>query len=463
VSQEGAPIVPPSGAMTWEPRADLFPDGFRDLRKRAGGLPLTFHSRHFSSQSPYLERHAFWRDGGYAHPSEASFYDMLMTQAATWGAMTYEQDWLVEAYLGVRGLREAPGRPRAWLEAMDTAAREHGLTLQFCMATPAEFLQTATLSQVTSIRTSGDYRYLFDNGLNWVWFLHGNALARALGLNPFKDVFLSHSTSSLGTAEPYAEIEALLAALSAGPVAIGDQIGATVRDLVLRTCRDDGVLVKPDVPIAAIDACFAANTFLRTEPLIGETYSDHPAGRWSYVAAFHACQSKDPLAVRVNLDRLGEARPRVPVMAYDWRRRSFERLDPDGGWSSTLEFQDWDYRVLCPLLPGEVAVFGDVSKYATVGDRHIGEITHRGRSLEMTLSDRPGAIVEVHGYAAKAPIGVAAWVPGETRKIERDSGGGESWTWEPSGLWVLRARVGDNGHTRIAMGLNFASHASARA
>ena len=33
-----------------------------------------------------------------------------MEQAAAWGAVTYEQDWLVESFLGVRGLREAPGR-----------------------------------------------------------------------------------------------------------------------------------------------------------------------------------------------------------------------------------------------------------------------------------------------------------------------------------------------------------------
>ena len=49
VSDEGAPIVPPSGMMRWEPREDLFPDGFATLRERLGGRPLAFHSRHFSS------------------------------------------------------------------------------------------------------------------------------------------------------------------------------------------------------------------------------------------------------------------------------------------------------------------------------------------------------------------------------------------------------------------------------
>jgi hypothetical protein len=275
VSPEGAPIVPPSGLIKWEPREDLFPEGFRELRSRTGGLPLTFHSRHFSAQSPYFDRHSAWKDSEYAHPSETGLYRLLMTQAANWGAITYEQDWMVESFLGVRGLREAPGRARAWQEALDAAAGENGLTLQWCMATPADFMQTVSLRHVTSIRTSGDYRYLFDNGLNWVWFLHTNALARALGLNPYKDVFLSYDKTAEGDGEPYAEIEALLSALSAGPVGIGDRIGCTNRPVVMRTCRQDGVLIKPDVPIAAIDRCFRANAFLERSALVGETYSEH--------------------------------------------------------------------------------------------------------------------------------------------------------------------------------------------
>src|SRR5262249_49662216 len=153
------PIVPPTGAMDWEPRADVFPDGLGDLSRRLGNLPLAFHSRHFSRRSSYFERFASWEDGDYAHPQTAQLYDVLLGQAAAWGAIVYEQDWMVESFLGVRPLRAAPGRARAWQEAMDGAAREHGLHLQWCMSTPPDFMQSVTLSQLSSIRTSGDYRY----------------------------------------------------------------------------------------------------------------------------------------------------------------------------------------------------------------------------------------------------------------------------------------------------------------
>ena len=220
-------------------------------------------------------------------------------------------------------------------------------------------------------------------GLNWVWFLHVNALARALGLNPFKDVFLAERA-----AEPYAEIEALLAALSTGPVGIGDRIGGADRDLVLRTCREDGVLVKPDLPLAALDHCFRAHRYLEPRLLLGETSSTHAAGRWVYVVAPHASRTREPIRQRVALAQLGALQPTGPVLAYDWRRGGWTRHQPDGGWEVELAWQDWDLRILCPLLPGERALFGDVGKYATVGDRRIAAVDASADELSFDCSAR---------------------------------------------------------------------------
>ena len=55
VSDEGAPIVPPSGMMRWEPREDLFPDGFADLRAPPRPPPARL------SQPPLRQRLAVLR------------------------------------------------------------------------------------------------------------------------------------------------------------------------------------------------------------------------------------------------------------------------------------------------------------------------------------------------------------------------------------------------------------------
>lgn len=450
VSAEGAPLVPPSGMMAWEPRADLFPHGWPDLQRRLGRRPLAFHSRHFSRRSPYFERFAAWNDGDYAHPQDGDLFEHMLGRAAEWGALTYEQDWMVESFFGVRDLRAVAGRARAWQEQLDHAAALHGLTLQFCMSTPPDFLQTLTLRRLTSIRTSGDYRYLFDNGLNWVWFLHTNALARALGLNAFKDVFISDAA-----AEPYAEIEALLAALSTGPVGIGDRIGCADRDLIMRTCREDGVLVKPDAPLAALDHCFRASTYAGATLLLGETYSQHPAGRWLYVVALHASHVREPLTERCALAQLGTERPTGPVLVYNWRSGAFRRVERDGGWDVTLDWQDWDLRVLCPLLPGDRTVFGDVGRYAAVGDRRIGRIEAEAGAISFDVFGPAQSAVHVHGYAPTPPDAVEVATMTECRNLTRDGrevATSEGWSWNVGdGRWIVRIAMQRSDSARVRL------------
>ena len=236
----------------------------------------------------------------------------MLAQAASWGAISYEQDWLVEIWLGVRGLRERPGRVRAWQEGLDAAAARHGLSLVWCMATPADFFQTLTLGRVVSIRTSGDYRYLSGNASHWVRFLYTNALARALGLLPFKDVFLTARDADGLDGDPHAEAEAMLSALSAGPVGIGDRIGRTDPAIVRRTCRADGLLVKPDLPIAALERCFRADAWFEPALLVGETISQHPAGRFGYVAAMNAWRGATTLRGRWRSRSSATRAPRRP-------------------------------------------------------------------------------------------------------------------------------------------------------
>jgi hypothetical protein len=265
---------------------------------------------------------------------------------------------------------------------------------------------------VVAIRTSGDYRYLGENADNWVRFLLTNALARALGLHPFKDVFLSDRSGTGKDGDPLAEAEALLAALSAGPVGIGDRVGRTDRELVLRTCREDGVLVKPDVPLAALERCFRGDPRFEPIPLVAEAYSQHPAGRYAYVASFHAWRGDAPLHVDLPLRELGESAPEGPVVAYDWRSGAAERLEPGGRLAFTLTPSAWDYRVLCPLLPGDVALFGDVSRYATAGDRRVHGIRATGDGVELDVLGRAGERVTVSGWSARPLRGAEQWTPG---------------------------------------------------
>lgn len=436
--------VPPSGLVTWDARPDVLPGGIAALRRALGDPPLAAHCRHFAACSPYFETHEAWRDGDRAHPVGPALYERLLRQAAGWGVATFEHDWLIECFLGVRGLRAAPGRARAWQEGVDRAAAGLGLTLQWCMASPADFFQSVTLERVTSIRTSGDYRYLIGPGALWTWFLHGNALARALGLWPFKDVFLSRRDGEgPRDGDPHAEVEALLAALSAGPVGIGDRVGRSDRALILRTCRSDGVLVKPDVPVAALDRCWRGHAVLDPNPLVGEAHSDHDAGRWHYLVSMNAWRGQAPLAFGLALADLGAGAPAAPVVAWDWRRRRGEVVAPDASFELELAPLDWDYRILCPMLPGGLAVVGDPDRYATAGDRRLAALRATADGVCFDALGAAGEQVRIAGWAERRPAG--AWVV-EAGRGRRPLG----LEWDARArTWSLTLALGDAGRVAV--------------
>ena len=362
-------------------------------------------------------------DGPYAAPATPAGYERWLDQCLAWGVETFEHDWLVEVFFGVRGLREAPGRARAWQEGIDRAARDRGITLQWCMATPADYAETVTLTQVTSVRTCGDHGYIATAGQLWAWFCTTNALARALDLMPFKDVFRADPEVAGDNGEP----EAMLSALSTGPVGLGDRVGRFDPELALATCRADGLLIKPDVPIAATGRSMLANTGFRNELMVAEAFTDHRAGRWSYVFAAHCNPSDDVLEAEIDLRELGESAPSGDVIVWDWRARAATRVGPDARWPVSLPNEGWAYLVLAPVLDGGLAVIGDVTKDVPAGDARV-EVDPIDGGVRLTVKGA-GETVTVTGWAERAPSveGVA---------VDHDP---------DSGLWRLLVAVPSRG------------------
>lgn len=378
-----------------------------------------------------------WIDGDRAHPQDAELYERLLDQAVAWGVTVFEHDWLIECFLGVRQLR-APGRAAAWQEAIDAGLGARNLHAQWCMASPADFAQTSRLRNVTSIRTSGDHGYMVGPEVLWAWFLHTNVMARALGLWPYKDVFQSTPRSETR------EVEALLAALSAGPVGIGDRVGDADVELIRRTCRADGVLVRPDVPVAAIDrAAFDAPAW-SGEPLVGTAHTQHSAGRWGYLVTCHVAPDQPPHAARVTLMSAGDDRPGTDTVAvYDWRRRHVNELRADGDYEVVLEPSGWDYRVVAPVLPGGLAVIGDPALYATIGRARVADVAldHNGDGVAVTVLGANERVC-ITGWS-QHPLSARAWSPAAgTFAVE-------SAYDETTGLWEVETEIGSAGWLKL--------------
>jgi len=428
-------VVPPTGMVQWEPRPDVLPDGIGALRERLGRRPLVVHCRHLSSQTPYAREFPMWVDGDRAHPQGPELYERLLDQAVAWGVEVFEHDWLIECFLGVRGLR-APGNAAAWQDGIDRALGARNLHAQWCMASPADFAQATRLHHVTSIRTSGDHGYLVGPEVLWAWFLHNNAMARALGFWPYKDVF--HSAPGPETRE----VEALLAVLSAGPVGVGDGIGDADPALIRRTCRADGVLVRPDVPVAATDAAaFTAPVWTGTA-LVASTRSEHAAGTWSYVVSCNVGMNREPCSARVELGGLGDDAPDgAEVALFDWRSGRIEVMPATGAYDVALEPAGWDFRVAAPVLRGRVAVIGDPALYACAGDARIAVVVEHDDEVAVTVLGA-GESVTVAGWSQE-PVTAKSWSPSAGVQPVAVTREGDS------GRFDLVAEIPDAGWTRV--------------
>ena len=60
--------------------------------------------------------------------------------------------------------------------------------------------------------------------------------------------------NGLGWPENHSDMHCAIATLTTGPVTFGDKPGLENRDLLMKCCRDDGKILKPDRAISAIDS-----------------------------------------------------------------------------------------------------------------------------------------------------------------------------------------------------------------
>jgi hypothetical protein len=165
---------------------------------------------------------------------------------------------------------------------------------------------------------------------------------------------------------------------------------------------------------------------LTAAPIFADTWSDHPAGRWRYVLALHASRSDDELPFELAPAEVGCD---ATCIAYDWRSGSFARLEPEEAFTGRLAPGEWQLRVLCPLLPGGIAVFGDVFRYACAGDRRL-EVRCTDDGVEVEVRGAAGESVDLRGWSARPLAGTAS---------ARD------------GRWRVQVEIPDRGWTRLQL------------
>ena len=183
--------------------------------------------------------------------------------------------------------------------------------------------------------------------------------------------------------------------------------------LALRTCRADGLLVKPHTAIAATDESLLSGPAFTSTLLVAECTSEHPAGQWTYAVAMHANPGDEPISGEIRLDSLSRpavgagirpgrrSRSAADVVAWDWRKGTATRLAPDAAIPVSLDREGWTFHVLAPVLRSGLAVIGDVTKFVTAGDARL-EVSETSTGVRLVVKG-PDETVTVTGWAEAAP------------------------------------------------------------
>ena len=121
---------------------------------------------------------------------------------------------------------------------------------------PNDLLAASSHAAVTNARATGDYFHSLEQ-----WAVGGTSLFYwAIGILPFKDGFYSSTNKQIGGQtvgpEKDPDREALMATLSCAMVGPMDGIELLNASRVMTSCRKDGILLKPDKPLATSESCF---------------------------------------------------------------------------------------------------------------------------------------------------------------------------------------------------------------
>ena len=414
-------------AAPWQGKPQLFPSGIPPLPRQIG---YTLYGPFFCPGS-YDAKFAMANssDGKNADPTgdaSEAFYSALFASQQHSHMTGYEVDFLQDQTRWTPYMVTQHDGAAKWLTGMAAAAAKLNMSVQYCMAHPAAFLHALTLPAVTNGRASGDYvspdGNLEQYGSNALFFT-------ALGIAPSKDNWWSTAeqpkprdlTKANPTALPPCDgggrnvtrnfLHALVATLSTGPVGFSDALGYTNASLVLSTCRNDGLLLKPSLPLRAIDRSFSrAKPKAPVLPYTTHLWFTHTCGEakaasapWYYALAFASQAGGAPAGTVLLRADLWPPLPSSQAVVV-WEHSNVKGAKLVGPGSKQLASMstggDHAYILVAPVMAGGWAFLGEAKKLTPVSVQRQFRFSFAtaGAEMTVTMSGVAGELCELSAF-----------------------------------------------------------------
>ncbi|XP_077969877.1 uncharacterized protein LOC120331113 [Styela clava] len=403
------------GVKEWVAMPSIFPNGTVGLFQEHG-MPVAAHNRYWASDNVYATqnggKYSFYIDtlSGKALPDDYRFWSDFFHNATKWGLILYEQDWLDIEFENMDTIHEDINVGKYWLKSMGQAAEEHGISIQYCMALSRHMLQSIEIPAVTQARVSDDYH---PGNSQWKTGVE-SMFANALHLAPFKDTFWSTSNqtgSPYGNdTEPNTDLQAAMATLTTGPVGPGDRYSNMSKN-ILKTCRADGMILKPSRPITVwdqhvINHAFPKNMKAGSPNLDAEVYSTYTDIPFTNGPLRHGIMVVTDLNVTdfkatPSIMFLDETKY-TDYIAYhghpgnDGNIHKFSDNSPlTIPKCGRSDFQLWYFAPVIEVSSqSHVAILGQRNKWVPVSTQRIKNVEHKENDLLVDIEGMPGEAVQ---------------------------------------------------------------------
>ena len=343
-------------ARSYSPQRGKYPRGLKSVKDETK-LPYVLHL------SALDKEHQYGSDGDFSQ-----IYRRIAAQLSEEGGITAWHDWLRTQQHLTAKLRCDPQAAEEWFAEIAQAFSGESLSMLLCMETMGMNLASTQQPNIIAVRSFTDYLFgqagqladLDDRNLGGFSrestakqaFIKQNLFVGmfcwGLGLYPFYDLFITNQHHPEGFADPQTDREALLRALSAGPVGIGDKIGEVDKEIVDRLVFPDGILAKADHPP------FIVPSTIFDDLLVTYTESQSANLRTIYLLICNVGEKNQEY--RVDIDRICDD----DRLIYDY----FAETMVDCAYG-TLPPAGIAYYILPPRVE-EVALIGFIDKYVTL-------------------------------------------------------------------------------------------------
>ncbi|MFX1326968.1 MAG: hypothetical protein ACFE91_02335 [Promethearchaeota archaeon] len=389
--------------LRWEVDPKNFTTDLKRFHQNRFRKPITAHSRRWDARSPYVEKFEFETYKNHAIPLKKEFWDWLMTHAKESGIEVYEQDWMKNQIVSMPILRENVNAQEEWLSNMAIAARQQGIDIYYCMQTPGILLYSIKHSNINISRCSGDYNPRWPLSYRFIHSTQTNILFHAIGINSHPDVFRSRTMENVKFrpfGERFPDFQCLYQILNAGVLAPGDKKENINWSLLKKTCRDDGLLLKPDKSLTANDLMFKKHR----KYYICDTYTKINNLVWRYILITNIW----PKRVKEQFFSLKElGYEKGEYILFDFLSGDIQRVNTNDSIEiGKLHKYDYKYFILCPITPSGMALIGCPDKFVTCSKKLIIDLHSTEDSIIFSVNNIKDSIAELLVYSEKKPSSI---------------------------------------------------------